>query len=298
MAEQKLSADLLCSMKQDPLSYQNVACKNDLRCVRVRACISKTKINNYLCHCVSSEKCEVYKTPPVFIAGTWTWWHHFIDHVTYLPAPDGSWTAFLFVWGNHCRYLTTSQPPMITPSGSLVDVCVCVSDVTSGHSSCVISPIQWYTHQTSEGLRLYWGCDIKSILLQGSTIKTACVFVSVRMSLCRFVCTRSYSHLFVGVCGFAFMYARAVAWGNKEIRHREGALKSSPTSQCHSNSLHLTRRNHNRGSRGIPHWHMTDTARLKGNSTPKRILCTGGMQGKHLLVAKTTQDKSRVYSVI
>ena len=193
------------------------------------------------------------------------------------------------------------SPPLSHPWSHLLAalwMCVCVSDVTSGHSSCVISPIQWYTHQTSEGLRLYWGCDIKSILLQGSTIKTACVFVSVRMSLCRFVCTRSYSHLFVGVCGFAFMYARAVAWGNKEIRHREGALKSSPTSQCHSNSLHLTRRNHNRGSRGIPHWHMTDTARLKGNSTPKRILCTGGMQGKHLLVAKTTQDKSRVYSVI
>ncbi len=71
--------------------------------------------------------------------------------------------------------------------------------------------------------------------------------------------------------------------GNKEIRHREGAFKSSPTSQCHSNSLHLTQRNHNRGSGGIPHWHMTDGSRLKGNSTLKLILCTGGIHSRYLL---------------
>ena len=61
MAEQKLSADLLCSMKQDPLSYQNVACKNDLRCVCVRTCISKT-IRLFMSLCVEWEAWGVQNT--------------------------------------------------------------------------------------------------------------------------------------------------------------------------------------------------------------------------------------------
>lgn len=288
----KLKADLLCSMKQDPLCYQNVACKNDPRSVRVRACISKT-IRLFMSLCVEWEAWGVQNTALL---------HR--QHLNMMTS--FFWPCYLPTctrWLMNSIPLCMRQPLQVSHhlwwSHLLAAwcVCVCVSDVTSGHSSCVISPIQWYTHQTSGGLCLYWGCDIKSILLQGST-KTACVFASVRMSLCQFVCTCRYLHLFVGVCGFAFMYARAVAWGNKEIRHREGAFKSSPTSQCHSNSLHLTRRNHNRGSRGIPHWHMTDTARLKGNSTLKWILCTGGMQGKHLLVAKTTHGIPPVYSII
>lgn len=95
--------------------------------------------------------------------------------------------------------------------------------------------------------------------------------------LCGCVC------VLAGTCIYSLVFhVRACQCvGNKEIRHREGVFKSSPTSQCHSNSLHLTQRNHNRGSRGIPHQHMTDSSRPKGNSTLKLILCTGGIYDRH-----------------
>lgn len=103
------------------------------------------------------------------------------------------------------------------------------------------------THNKHQQPVCLCGCDIKRILFPRSiSSRSVCMFAAP----CVLAGTCTHSHLLI----------RPHSWvqalqseGNKKsawITHRQGVFKSAPTSQCHSNSLHLTYRNHNRGRVG------------------------------------------------
>lgn len=163
----------------------------------------------------------------------------------------------------------------MAPSGRMTRVCVCVWEREGIENFLWCS--EWavilrdlpntVTHMSDIWMAaLLLGLWHKEYYLTGINKWCVCAYawVCVVFAFIHF-CLRVPIHVCASQCT-----------GNKEIRRREGALKRVPTSQCHSYSLHLTHRNHNRGSGGIPRRCMTDGSRLKGNSTLKQILCTGG----------------------
>lgn len=159
------------------------------------------------------------------------------DHVTALPVPDVSWAAFLFVWGN-CYWYSTS------PSGWMVRVVVCVGIDVMIHTPDIWRAALllglWHKEYSLTGINKQRSCVLRVERVRSNLFPQCVWCVPIHVCACRCVKNKG-----------------------------EAAFKGSPTSQCHSNSLHLAQRNHNRGSRGIPHWHMTDNSSLKGNSTLK-----------------------------
>lgn len=178
-----------------------------------------------------------------------------------------------------------------TWSNLLGDVCayVCVCEVTENYLRCSewafivcdqFSPVHDTHTRHLEG-RAFIGVMTLRVYSYRDQ-QAAWVCACLRTNVCLQVLAFTHWCLCVSIHVRAFQ-----SEGNKEIRRiilRERAFKSVRLPPSVTAIAFISPRETTTEHKGgILHWHMTDSSRLKGNSTLKHILCTGGLYSRHLL---------------